>query len=54
MKASALFVGMEYLPPLAFYGMMDPTAATLSKVRGEFTRLLANPNRSQTSFAAVQ
>ena len=41
MKASALYVGMRYLPPLAFYDNMGPTEATLAAMRQAFSEQLA-------------
>lgn len=41
MKASALYVGMHYLPPLAFFGMMDLGSAKLDAARAAFAQCLA-------------
>lgn len=43
MKASALYVGMRYLPPLAFHGMMGASEAMLASAGRAFTDRLAEP-----------
>lgn len=52
MKASALYVGMRYLPPLAFHGMMGADEATLAKARSAFAQCLAAPVNAHDSVAA--
>lgn len=41
MKASALYVGMRYLEPLAFFDNMNPSAEKLSAMRSAFAERLA-------------
>lgn len=43
MKASALYVGMRYLPPLAFHDMMGADQAKLAQARAAFAQSLAAP-----------
>ncbi|MEK8028598.1 NAD(P)H-dependent oxidoreductase [Pseudaquabacterium rugosum] len=42
MKASALYVGMDYAAPLAFYGCVDVAAAQLDAIAHDFRALLAD------------
>ncbi len=41
MKASALYVGMHYLPPLAFFDNMGPSEGSLTSMRHAFADRLA-------------
>lgn len=43
MKASALYVGMTYLPPLAFYGAMGVSESTLAQFRDRLVDTLTAP-----------
>lgn len=43
MKASALYVGMQYLPPLAFYGAMGVGEGTLDAFGSSFVERLNAP-----------
>lgn len=43
MKASALFIGMTWLKPLAFFGAMGVDASTLADYRARFAETLASP-----------
>lgn len=53
MKASALYVGMDWLPPLAFYDAMDADEAALAGMCSAFARRLAAPEREQASRQAT-
>lgn len=46
LKASALYVGMRYLPPVAFHEAMGPDEAVLDGFRSRFSQALSAPAHS--------
>ena len=50
MKASALYVGMDYLEPLAFYSAMGVSEATLDEFRLAFAGRLTQPTGSSAKL----
>jgi glutathione-regulated potassium-efflux system ancillary protein KefF len=54
MRASALYVGMNYQPALAFYGAMGLNESQILEIRQRFAELLRNSNDASVQHSLAE